>query len=103
VRDPKHQEQARAAWSFDGWRVCLSVAAFAVEIYSSSTVIASVGHEVTQAMQRMQSSGLTGTDFCVSGCSGRSCSSKTSTGQTSTQTPSPLHLVRSTSTFGMFI
>ncbi len=43
-----------------------------VQIHSSSTVMASVGQEVTQAIQRMQSSSLTGTDFSVSGYSGRS-------------------------------
>jgi len=38
----------------------------------SSTVMAAVGHEVTQVMQRMQSSALTGTDFFESGYSGKS-------------------------------
>jgi hypothetical protein len=61
-------------------------------VYSSSTVMASVGHEATQASQRMQSSALTGTDFLF-------WSSNTSTGQTSTQTPSPSHFSTSTITF----
>ena len=73
-----------------------------LKLYSSSTVIASVGHEVTQAIQRMQSSGLTGTDFVESGYSVRSWISKTSTGQRSAHTSSPLHLVQSTLTFGIF-
>jgi hypothetical protein len=38
----------------------------------SSTVMAAVGHEVMQVMQRMQSSALTGTDFFESGYSGKS-------------------------------
>jgi len=35
----------------------------ALKLHSSSTVIASVGHEIKQALHRIQSSGLTGTDF----------------------------------------
>jgi hypothetical protein len=35
--------------------------------YSSSTVMAPVGQVVTHVMQRIQSSGLTGTDFFESG------------------------------------
>ena len=44
---------------------------FAADFWSS-TIIASVGHDVTQAIHKMQSSALTGTDFFVSGCLGRS-------------------------------
>jgi len=64
----------------------------------SSTVIASVGHEVTHTMPCMHSSFHTGTDFWLSGYSGRSCSSKRSTGHTSTQLLSPLHFFKSTLT-----
>jgi hypothetical protein len=69
--------------------------------FYSSTVIACVGHDVTQAMHAMQSLSRTGTDFCESLYSGKVLSSKTFTGQTSTHTPSPLHLFQSTFTFGI--
>jgi len=68
----------------------------------SSTVIACVGHDVTHAMHAMQSLSRTGTDFWLSGYSGKFLSSKTFTGQTSAHTPSPLHLLQSTFTFGIF-
>lgn len=73
---------------------------FHVNWFYSSTVIACVGHDVTQAMHAMQSLSRTGTDFWLSGYSGKSLSSKTFTGQTSAHTPSPLHLLQSTFTFG---
>jgi hypothetical protein len=51
----------------------------------------------------MQSLSRTGTDFSVSGYSANFLSSKTLTGQISTHTPSPLHLLQSTFTFGICI
>jgi hypothetical protein len=73
-----------------------------VSLYPS-TVIACVGHDVTHAMHTMQSLSRTGTDFWLSGYSGKILSSKTFTGQTSTHTLSPLHLLQSTFTFGIRI
>lgn len=68
----------------------------------SSTVIVSVGDEVAHAMPCVHSSFHTGTDFWLSGYSGRSCTSKRSTGHTSTQLLSPLHFFKSTLTSGIF-
>ena len=75
---------------------------FNLSVYSS-TVIASVGHEVTHAMHWMHSSLRTGTDFLESGYSGKSWSSKTSTGHMSTHMLSPLHFFQSTLTSGTVI
>ena len=67
----------------------------------SSTIIAPVGQEVSQVLQRIHSSALVGTDFFESGQSFRSWSSKTITGQVSTHVPQPLHFFQSTFIFGI--
>ena len=67
----------------------------------SFTSMACVGHCVSQARQTMQESLFTGTAFASPLKSGLFCSSKTETGQTLTQVASPLHLEKSTVTFGI--
>lgn len=58
-----------------------------------------VGHEVSQARHCMQSFSLAGSDFFSEvGCPGESAHSKTFTGQTSMQTPSPVQRSQSTAT-----
>jgi len=62
--------------------------------------MACAGHEVSHARHWMQSFSLAGSDFFSEvGCPGASAHSKTLTGQTSMQTPSPVHMSQSTATF----
>jgi len=69
--------------------------------FYSLTVIAPVGHWVSQAWQRIQSFSLTGADFGVFGCSSKLCISNTLVGQTATHTAAPAHFPQSTLTFGI--
>ncbi len=71
-----------------------------VRLYSINTLIASTGHAVSQARQKMHWSSLTGSAFfSEAGCPGVSNHSKTPTGHTSIQAPSAMQISKSTATF----
>src|SRR3990170_1036472 len=58
--------------------------------YNSVILIARTGHPASHALQKMQSGSFTGSDFFFEvGCPGESTQSKTLTGQTEMQIPSP--------------
>src|SRR3990170_2542246 len=67
--------------------------------YNSVILIARTGHPASHALQKMQSGSFTGSDFFFEvGCPGESTQSKTLTGQTEMQIPSPSQESWSTAT-----
>ena len=68
--------------------------------YGGVILMACAGHCASHARHWIQSDSLAGSDFFSEvGCPGESAQSKTVTGQTSMQTPSPVQRSQSTATF----